>query len=205
MLERALEFWTGMLIYPIMANLKGRRIIRYTEEALEVNDLGPAMRSLNDRQRSFVMALFDLGDHPSNADAARAAGYKGDGNAMRVTGHRLMHSESIQAAIKEEADRRQTMMLPLAQKRLQSLVLDPQAKDHFPAIKHAQALSGQSPKQIHVVEHVADRKAIIADIKGALAMMRELGISVSEKLVPIDTDFEELEYAGSTEGLEDIL
>lgn len=187
-----------------------KAVARYTKEALaSVQDLGPAMRALTDKQRGFVMAMFDLGDSPTYTDCARAAGYEAkEETSFRVIGHQLAHSEKIQLAIKEEADRRVIGMVPLATKRLHQLLLDRTEKDHFSAVKHTQALTGQSPKQVHVVEHIHDRSAMIQEIKGSLALLKHLGIAVGADLVPpdaTDAEFEEVDPESSTEGLEDLL
>src|ERR1700676_29923 len=135
---------------------------RYTKEALE-NDaiLGPAMQALNPRQRGFVMAKFDLGDHPSDVECARAAGYDGTKQSVIVQAHRLAHSDKILAAIHEEATRRASGLLPLAHRRIADKLLNPNDKENFAVAKHVQALSGISPKQVHVVEHINDRKSLI--------------------------------------------
>jgi hypothetical protein len=182
---------------------------RYTDEALEAAaDLGPAMRALNPRRRAFVLALFDLGDHPSNADCARAAGYEGDTNYIALQGYRLSHAENVQAAIREEADRRCTTLLPLAHRRMTELMSDAKPEVRLAALKHQQALTGMSPKQVHVVEHINDRSALIREIEGSMKLLQSLGVNIAtEALVPkrkeaIEADFEEV---GTNSGLEDLL
>jgi len=180
---------------------------RYTDEALTADaDLGPAMRALSLRQRAFVMAMFDLGDHPSHADCARAAGYTGEAHYISMQGHRMAHSDKIQAAIREEADRRCTSLLPLAHRRMADQILDPKAKDHFAAVKHAQALSGMSPKQVHVVEHINDRGAMIREIEGTMKLLQAMGVKIElEALVPVNAIEAQFEEIGSDSGLEDLL
>lgn len=66
--------------------------------------LGPAMRKLTERQRAFVLALRDAPPvRGGKIEAVRKAGYAGDQASLRVTLHRLSHSPTIQAAIKEVA------------------------------------------------------------------------------------------------------
>lgn len=71
-------------------------------------ELGPAMSSLNDRQRAFVRAFIALGQNgfQDNGLAAKEAGYSGSPETLRVAGHRLSHDPRVQAAIMEEARKR---------------------------------------------------------------------------------------------------
>lgn len=67
-------------------------------------ELGPAMASLNGRQREFVRAWVALGYQgiKDAGEAARKAGYVDSGTgAIRVIGHRLAHDPRVQAAILE--------------------------------------------------------------------------------------------------------
>lgn len=180
-------------------------IARYTTAALEdETELGPAMKALNPRQRGFVMAKFDLGDHPTDTECAYAAGFTSSTpNGMHVQAHRLAMNSKVQAAIREEADRRALSLLPMAHRRMSEKLLDKSDKDNFAVVKHVQALSGISPKQIHIVEHVNDRKALIEEIKASLLLLKSFGVSISEELVPvaIEAEFEE----GTSNGLEDLL
>jgi hypothetical protein len=72
--------------------------------------LGPAMWSLNKRQRKFVEELLNAGDNNCTA-AARRAGYSDlPGSAsIRVLAHRLSNDLRILAAIEEERERRVTI------------------------------------------------------------------------------------------------
>lgn len=68
--------------------------------------LGRAMRALpNDNQRGFVIALLEHGDGNATR-AAITAGFVGSPATLRVTAHRLMHDDLVQAAMDEEAARR---------------------------------------------------------------------------------------------------
>jgi phage terminase small subunit len=70
--------------------------------AINENELGPAMLALNERQRRFV---FELQHGPtgygSEVRAVRAAGYVGADATLRVTAHRILHSPSVQNALRE--------------------------------------------------------------------------------------------------------
>lgn len=183
-----------------------RQVARYSRETLaDTTDLGPAMRALTEKQRGFVIAMFETDlENPKYTDFARRAGYTGNDEGIRVTAHRLAHSEKIQAAIKEEADRRSTAFLPRALSRLHKITNDPFHKDTLAAAKHAAAIAGVAPKTTHVIEHVHDRASLISEIQGALAILEAMGVKSPTELVPIDTDFEEFP-SSSEEGLEGIL
>ncbi len=71
----------------------------------EASSLGPAMRVLTERQQLFVVACLDMGCATNHTQAARIAGYV-DGDALKVTAHRLAHHPKIQAALLEEAKKR---------------------------------------------------------------------------------------------------
>lgn len=81
------------------------------------NQLGPAMRALNERQQRFVCCLFGQTKRDATA-AARAAGYQGDDNTMRVQAHRLTHDPKIKTAIREEGERRLDVLSAMAIDRL---------------------------------------------------------------------------------------
>ena len=114
------------------------------------------MEACNDRQKRFVFALFDLGERGNNTEAARAAGVTGDDNYLHVAGWRLAHSAKVQAALKEEAERRTTAMLPLSTRNLEAIALDGTHKDHFGAVKHLRESNGLGAKQVHAPPPAAD-------------------------------------------------
>jgi hypothetical protein len=85
-----------------------------------LDDLGPRMRALNPRHRTFVIAYLAV----ANAtEAARLAGYtegtasseadgRGMGAGLRVTAARLKKRPDIAAGIREEARRQVMLTLP---------------------------------------------------------------------------------------------
>src|SRR5262245_31332771 len=71
-------------------------------------EMGPAMLTLNERQRKFVCAVIELGrvGIVNNAKAAELAGYSANSRgALRVRAHELAHDTRIQAAMLEESQR----------------------------------------------------------------------------------------------------
>ena len=152
------------------------------------------MRALNERQRAFVEAMFDLGANATYVEAARRAGYPDDGgSSIRVQAHRLAHSDKVQAAFREEAERRVTALLPTAHGGIQAILANPSHPDHFKAIKHTQALAGFSPTQKHEVVHKHDAASLKADLLAAMDLLRSVAPMIDvtpTKQLPEPTDEE---------------
>lgn len=163
----------------------------------DANELGPAMQALNIRQRAFVDALFVLGSGGTYTKAAEMAGYEGNGNALATQGHRLAHSEKIQAAIREEANRRTVANIPVMTAKLQSIALNDDHRKQYDAVVHSLGLAGVSPKIQHEVVHKTDRGSLLQEIAGAVELLKQIGVKVDlaepemiditpEKLTPED-------------------
>ncbi len=167
---------------------------------LDDHDMGPHMRALRPLQRNFVYAMFMAREPESNTEYARMAGYSGDLDTLKARAYKLAHSDKVQAAIREEAERRNTAILPWVQKRMEELILDRTHKDHFGALKHTQAIGGLSPKNVMVVEHKTDRASLMQEIGSTLELLKSLGVNVTnlapDLLAPktIDTTWEDAEY-----------
>lgn len=89
----------------------------------------PEMDALpNDRWREFVMALFDTGFKQTKA--AALAGFKSDnGDALRVTAHRVLHDGRTQLAIDAVSKVYLNSLKPMAVALLQEL-MDPTKTPH---------------------------------------------------------------------------
>jgi hypothetical protein len=103
---------------------------------------GPAMAALpNDRQRAFVVALYDE-EAPRKGDglliyAARAAGYgtaTSSTKSLGVIANRIVHDGRVQAAIVEHSRSVLRAVPPEAIRALKDLIRDPKARDHARAI-----------------------------------------------------------------------
>lgn len=103
---------------------------------------GPAMAALpNDRQRAFVVALYDE-EAPRKGDglliyAARAAGYgtaTSSTKSLGVIANRIVHDGRVQAAIVEHSRSVLRAVPPEAIRALKELIRDPKARDHARAI-----------------------------------------------------------------------
>lgn len=176
---------------------------------LDRGKLGPCMGKLNDRQRQFVYAMMETGQVNHTA-CARAAGYQGDGNAMRVTAHRLAHDEDIQAAIQEVARKAMGAAQLVATGHLILMAQNVAHKDQLSAIKELMNRSGLQAVTEHRVSvtHSADRESVVKQIA---LLAREQGLDPQKLLtgygVVVDAEFNEVEQAddASAEGLEDVL
>lgn len=126
----------------------------------DLNDFGPAMRALNERQRLFVLALRGQ-RRKNNTAAARAAGYeKGSYGSLRVKGHSLAHNEMVVAAIQEEARRHLDGSSFMAADVLTQIANDPKqsTKERRAAATAILDRSGHGASQnINVNKTVTDR------------------------------------------------
>jgi len=169
-----------------------------------VQDLGPAMRELSEPQRRFVLAMVEMGTDNYTA-AARVAGYGGTDGATLVAAHRLSHNPAVQAAIREEADRRLRAGAILAASALIEIVADKSHKDRFKAADRLLERAGMLVENINrtiVEDHRTDK-----EIEQAIILMaRRNGLDpqklLGRPLAPIEGEFEEV---GSAEGIEDLL
>lgn len=113
---------------------------------------GPALRELNERQRSFVLAYFEVMDA---AKAARMAGYVDNGGStIRVTAHWLMNHPKVKAAILEIARARYVGLLPKAMQVQEEILSDKKHRDRFKASQHIAAAAGIAAVVEHRHEHV---------------------------------------------------
>jgi hypothetical protein len=124
--------------------------------------MGPAMAALKKRQRGFVDAMFTVGI--SRAKAARVAGY--------AEADFLMRNPKVVAAIREEALRRYGPLLPACHKALETIVRDPESKDHFAAIKHTQAITGVVPTD--KTEVVVETASLKAELTAAIELLQSV-------------------------------
>lgn len=100
--------------------------------------MGPAMAALSDKQRRFVVALFEAPkSHGSLTFAARRAGY-GNENSSRQSlsqmAHQLSGDPKIQAAIAEVSQQYITVLGPHAVRALKNVLSNPAHRDHGRAL-----------------------------------------------------------------------
>lgn len=118
------------------------KLASYHSGRIDENKVGPAMRKLNPRQRSFVDYIVTNGTNNA-ATAAREAGYPDNGTAsIRVQGYRLAHNPDIIAAIAEESKRRLDFSLPQFIHTIIGIATDPTHKDQLKAAITGAGMAG---------------------------------------------------------------
>ena len=165
-----------------MSEIVEKRLNDYQVEAAE-GAFGPAMVALpTDRQRAFVIALLDTGGI-NHTKAAQLAGFEGDNNSLKVTAHRVFHDERVQAAIREEANRRLHASAGLAVCVLVEIATSaPQPKDR---IKAAQAIlnrTGMHEKTEHKVTTTDISKTDEELVKRAKELAKQFGMDERQLL-----------------------
>jgi len=154
------------------------------------------MRALTPRQKVFVDAVLSMG-RLNQMEAARKAGYTGNDETMRVTGHRLAHDPKIRAAILEEAQARMEVGGALAVEVLVDIAGDPTHKDRLKAAQAILDRVGLHTRTEHkvTVEHVDDA----GKIEAIKLLASRLGIDAAKLLghATVDAEFEEVtDWAG---------
>lgn len=145
----------------------------YESPNADADNLGPAMRELNQRQRAVVYYLLDTGTD-SWSEAAREAGYSHNGSegGLRVTAHRLRHDPRMAAALVEEGRRRPAYNLGVYFKTMDAIARDPAHKDALKAATTLAAMVGVSPISISKTEtHVHHHTDAMDDVRAAAAIL----------------------------------
>lgn len=168
------------------------------------HDYGPAMSALNELQRRFVDAMLITGGQAGRySEAARMAGYTGNPDSLKVTAHRLAHSPKVQAAIREEAERRVHSGAILGASVLIEIAQDSQHKDRFKAATRLLDMAGLIVTTQHkvTVEHTGDDAE---KIRSVIAMAKAMGMDprkllgnagvTAEEIAAVDAEFEVVEH-----------
>lgn len=172
--------------------------------------LGPAMKALPAARRRFVVALLDTGG-TNNTRAAGLAGYGGTEAARKVAGHRLAHHPKVQAAIREEANKRLHSGSILGASVLMEIAANPQHKDRYKAAVELLNRGGLIVETQHRVTVTDERSD--DEIKARVVLLAEkfgmdpaklLGASASSVKTEPDVVDAEFEEVGTDAGLEDL-
>jgi hypothetical protein len=140
-----------------------------------------ALRS--DRHRAFVLALYQVPPgYGAHVKAAKLAGFgtsTSSAKSWSVIATRLAHDEKILAALHEEDQKRIRASAPRAIRALQSVIENPEHRDHVRGV----AMVLDPAEQRHVVEHhhVIDHDA---EAIAQLRMLKSLEVA-REKLVEV--------------------
>lgn len=109
-----------------------------TASLADTTSLGPAMSALTDKQRLYVIALFEAPkSHGALTFAAKRAGYgtpTSSRQSLSQMAHALNADPKIQLAIAEVSQQYITVLGPHAVRALKKLLDDPKARDHGRAL-----------------------------------------------------------------------
>lgn len=138
-------------------------------------DLGPCMQALVEKQRKFVFAWVRSGGvEPTKC--ARAAGYSDASEGCKVAAFRLLRSEKVQAALREEADRTLNRHAVVAILGLGDLLNSENEKIRLQAIENVLDRTGYGRKTFQdiTVEHTDGRStdALLAALEAYAAGRR---------------------------------
>jgi hypothetical protein len=149
--------------------------------------LGPAMQALTDRQRKFVLALYELpAGRGALTRAAQRAGYGGKPNSMRQIAHALWNNEKVRRAFQEVGYRYIGTTAVAAIQAARDLIFQPDHPDHLKAcrmfIDRGWPIETHSHQKIDVAHaheiHISDTEGA----KLARRLAAELGMP-EEKLL----------------------
>jgi phage terminase small subunit len=104
--------------------------------ASDIGELGPAMRVLTEKQRRFVLALFEAPKkYGRGVFAAERAGYDASSRGnLSIIASQLNADPKVQAAIAEVSQARLTILGPTAVYALEKLLENPKHRDHGRAL-----------------------------------------------------------------------
>lgn len=168
-------------------------------------NFGPAMKALNHRQQLFVIAVLELGS-TNYTRAAMMAGYEQKTpEGMRVTAHRLAHTEKVILALNEEAKRRLMASAPMAISELVKIAeLENDKKYKLKAIELILNRTGYHATTEHkvAVEHTyTDQQTVgrIFTLAKTLGMdpkklLGSAGVKTDDKGQIIDAEFAEVAH-----------
>lgn len=165
------------------------------------------MSACTAQERQFVIALLETGAR----DATKAAVIAGYGanrhDSAKQQAWRLAHRPRVQAAIREEADKRIRTGTILGASVLMEIAANPTHKDQYKAAVELLNRGGLLVETKHTVEVVDNRTtqtllARVHELANRLGLdpKRLLGQAANVEIV--DAEFEDV---GSTDGLEDLL
>jgi phage terminase small subunit len=168
---------------------------------------GPAMKALNEKQRRFVLALYQVKPgHGAQVRAARLAGY-GTPNSSAASwaalASRLIHDEKIQAALREHDQKVLRAAAPRALRALHGMVEDPDHKDHARAV--GMVLDRTHP--VETVHHVrSEQRHVVVASEEVLARIRAIagavGLDADAMPAIIEADYQDItdEANGESDG-----
>lgn len=177
-------------------------------------DFGPVMRSLQPKQRAFVVALAMTGGKGNGAEAAVLCGCN-PGNTAKVYAYRMTHHPKFGAAAREWSEHLIHGGVFTAISTILTIAADPMHKDAFKAADRVLERAGMHVAQVLEVKHEHEVKGLtdlVQNIKRLAASAEQAKLLLASAGVPqqiIDAEFSEVRPAlpapSSSAGLEDLL
>ena len=148
-----------------------------------VGEMGPAMRALTEKERRFVLALYELpAGRGALTKAALRAGYGGNYKSTRQIAHALWQSDKIRKAFAETGYRYIGVTSVAAIQAARELIFQPEHPDHLKAcrmfIDRGWPLENLTKQQIDVTH----TQRVELDPRMMLRLAEELNVPL-EKLV----------------------
>lgn len=168
-------------------------------EPLEADDFGPKMALLTERQRAFVRLVIEY-PTASKWRVAKLAGFSGIVATLKVTAHRLMHSDKVIDALEEETRKRLKYGGFVGVARLVKMASEPNHPQHFKACEALADRAGFVAVQKVEVKDTTEPSAA-AMVSQIRALCAELGVDPGKLLganavpaltAPVDAEFEEV-------------
>ena len=178
-----------------------------TIELLRDIELGPAMQALTEKQRNFVYAMIEFGGL-NNTRAAREAGYEGNTDTLKVTGHRLAHDTKVQEAMREMGPRMLNAGLFTAARFVLETIDNPQVeiKDRLKAAEMVMNRTGMNATTEHKIAVTHTTRTSDEMIKRIEQLSKSMGLDPKKLLggAYIEAEFEEVEPFDES-SIEDLL
>lgn len=139
----------------------------------DLQQFGPAMRALNDKQRLFVIAMMTEPFKPA-AHWARMAGYSDVKEGAKVRAHHLVSDPKIEAAVAEVSRSTMNIIGPvLATQGMIRMARNPKHPKHHWALEKLANRTGFHETTEHkvVVDHMGSTEGAVDRIRKAAAML----------------------------------
>lgn len=165
----------------------------------EVETLGPAMLSLTEQQRRFVVA-YTMAGHQGATAAARAAGYSDNEDAAKVRAFHLLRNPKVADALKEwTATAVAGRGAFIGLQALEAIAQDAEHRDQFKAAATLLAIAGFAAKTEHQVT-VTDERSDRDVIGSILGLANQLGIDARPLLGRAGADVIDVEAVEAESG-----
>ena len=155
---------------------------------------GPAMLAITPMQRKFVIALYDQPGIP-HTRALRLSGWKGSDTACKSRAWVWSHHPKVLAAIEEYGRTEYNSKLPLAVGGVDSILRNPNHRDHVKVLHGLLDRVGINPVNETVVTHRIERSDLLTKIAMLLERHAEFKLPEPAKGLPEPAKVIEAEYS----------